>query len=70
MDVGGHEHLFLSALELKTWFELVVSEVEDVVQHEAAVEMEKAGSQTITFLEGEANSLHYLRAFKIYWCDL
>lgn len=34
MRLGKHEHMFCSGLQLKVWYEMLVGEVEEVVNHD------------------------------------
>lgn len=49
MDLGAHKHLFCSVLELKTWNELLLRELNDAVKEEDVVESEEVWSEKQLF---------------------
>lgn len=69
-DVGAHDHLFCSALQVTTCYELLVSDFKNVGNGEGMVEDEEAQSQKLAVFELKAIALHYVAALGIYQSDL
>lgn len=58
MDLSVHKHIFCSALQGNTWYELLVWEVEEIVKQEEVLESRELAPQVKTLVEVEAKSLH------------
>lgn len=62
MDLEAREHLFCSLLQLKTWYEVLVGEVKDVIKEEDVAENDEAQIQRTIGFEANIKSLHWMRA--------
>lgn len=59
-DLGPHRQRFCSKLQVNSWYELLVGEVEQVVTHEHGQESENPATQATTVYEQEAKVEHYV----------
>lgn len=65
MYLEVHEHMFLSALQFKTWYSLLkgeIEEMEDPSKQEDLLMWDSLLTQNTTILVVKAKALHYARA--------
>lgn len=65
MEVEAYGHMSFSAVQLSTWYKLLVRRVKEVVKHEI-LESEDPATQTKTVFNSEVEGLHYMLAPIIY----
>lgn len=58
-----------STLKLKTWYDLLIWELEEVVNYEELLDSDEPGAQMTTVLLVEAKELHYMQPPGIYSSD-
>lgn len=66
--MGGDKELFYSSLQLKTWYEISVGVVEDLVKEDVLEGKEEQSQRTNTLGE-KAKALYYVRALEIDHSD-
>lgn len=60
--LGGHGHIFCSALQFKACYELLVRVVEEVLKPKQALESENTAAQKNTGFEVKTKALKYVQA--------
>lgn len=61
-DLGAYGHMFRFATQFKTWYELLVGDVEELVNHEQFLEFEDRATHTSTVFLVEGKALLYVWA--------
>lgn len=70
VDLGEHEHMSCSTLQFKTWYDLLVEELQEVVKHGKLQKSKDTATQAMTVFQVEKKSFHYVQAPGMLRSDL